>query len=187
MTELFLYDTLPHPTGPISSTLVSIGWGSLVAIVLLVLVPAVRYGRPVAVGQGGPSRSPAGPLRRTRTNPIWRMPGAGAVWETPETMIQERASQATLPMTGRSRGIVVPFRRRRASTCRRPSGAAEAAEKVVPCLIRLYETRDVGLNAHWDRLVRCVEEAWCWRDPDCLAAVADCLAHLRRSVDHDWS
>ena len=41
MTELFLYDTLPHPTGPISSTLVSIGWGSLVAIVLLVLVPAV--------------------------------------------------------------------------------------------------------------------------------------------------
>ena len=42
-------------------------------------------------------------------------------------------------------------------------------------------------RADWDRLVRCVEEAWCWRDPDCLAAVADSLAHLRRSVDHDWS
>jgi len=41
MTETFFYDTLPHPTSPISSTLVTVGWSSLVAIVLLVLVPAV--------------------------------------------------------------------------------------------------------------------------------------------------
>ena len=28
-----------------------------------------------------------------------------------------------------------------------------------------------------------VVEAWCWRDPDCFAALEECLAHLRRSVD----
>jgi hypothetical protein len=32
-----------------------------------------------------------------------------------------------------------------------------------------------------------VEEAWSWRDPDSLAAVENWLAHLRRSVAHDWS
>jgi hypothetical protein len=90
-------------------------------------------------------------------------------------------------MTGRSRGIVVPFRRPRPDTRRMPSGAAETAKKPVPCLIRLYESRDVVLNADWDRLMTLVVEAWCWRDPDCFAAIEDCLAHLRRSVDHDWS
>lgn len=89
-------------------------------------------------------------------------------------------------MVGRSRGIVVAFRRRR-DTCRMPSGTAKTAKQPVSCVIRLYESRDVGLNADWDRLLTVVLEAWCWRDPDCLAAVEDCLTRLRRSVDHDWS
>jgi hypothetical protein len=89
-------------------------------------------------------------------------------------------------MTGRPGGIVVAFGRRRPDTRRMPS-AAETANKTVPCLIRLYESRDAVLNAAWDRFITLVVEAWCWRDPECLAAVEDCLAHLRRSVDRDWS
>jgi hypothetical protein len=102
-------------------------------------------------------------------------------------MVENRASQAPLPMTGRSRGIVVPFRRPRPDTRRMPSGAAETAKKPVPCLVRFYESRDVVLNADWNRLITLVAEAWCWRDPDCVAAIEACLAHLRHSVDHDWS
>jgi hypothetical protein len=55
------------------------------------------------------------------------------------------------------------------------------------CLVRLYERRDLVLNADWDRLITLILDAWCWRDPDCIAAVVDCLARLRRSVDHDWT
>jgi len=99
-------------------------------------------------------------------------------------MVEDRAPQATLPMTARSRGIVVPFRPRRPDARRMPSAAAE---KPVPCLIKLYESDDASLNADWDRFMRLVVEAWCWRDPECFAAVEECLAHLRCSVDHDWS
>jgi hypothetical protein len=98
-------------------------------------------------------------------------------------MVEDRAPQTTLPMPARSRGIVVPFRPRRPDARRMPSGAAT---KPVPCLIKLYESDDAILNADWDRLMTLVVEAWGWRDPDCLAAVEECLAHLRRSVDHDW-
>ena len=52
---------------------------------------------------------------------------------------------------------------------------------------QLYERDDDALNADWDRFMTLVVEAWCWRDPDCFAAVEKCLAHLRRSVDRDWS
>jgi hypothetical protein len=102
-------------------------------------------------------------------------------------MFKDRASQATFPMTGRSRGIVVAFQRRRPDTRRLPSGAAETARKPVTCLVRLYESRDVVLNADWDRLITLAAEAWSWRDADCVAAVEACIAHLRRSVDRDWS
>src|SRR5262249_42800880 len=101
-------------------------------------------------------------------------------------MVEDRAPEVTFPRTARSRAIVVAFRRR-PDTRRMPSGTAEAAKKPARCLIRLYESRDVGINAEWDRLLTFVLQAWCWRDPDCIAAVEDCLAHLRRSVDQDWS
>jgi len=98
-------------------------------------------------------------------------------------MVEDRAPQATLPTTRRSRGIVVTFRPR---PCAHPipSGPAATAKN---CLVRLCERRDVVLNANWDRLIALVLDAWFWRDPDCIAEVVDCLALLRRSVDHDWS
>jgi hypothetical protein len=99
-------------------------------------------------------------------------------------MVEDRAPQAPLPMTARSRGIVVPFRPRRPDARQIPSGAAG---KPAPCLIQLYESGDAILNTDWDRFLTLVVEAWCWRDPDCFAAVEECLAHLRRSVEHDWS
>jgi hypothetical protein len=102
-------------------------------------------------------------------------------------MVKDRAFQTTVPTTGRSRGIVVAFRRRRPDTRRMPGVRAETAKKPVPSLARLYENRDVLLNADWDRLMTLVADAWSRRDPDCVAAIEDCLAHLRRSVDHDWS
>jgi hypothetical protein len=114
------------------------------------------------------------------------MTGARALY-TRGTMVEDRASEVTLPTTGRPRAIVVAFRRRRPDTRRTPSETAETAKKTVPCLIRSYEGPDGVLNGAWDRLITLVVEAWCWRDPDCLAAVEDCLAHLKRSVDQDWS
>jgi hypothetical protein len=98
-------------------------------------------------------------------------------------MVEERASQVTLPVTG----IVIAFRPRRSERRRMRSRAAEIAEHPAPCIIRSYESTDIALNAAWDRLLTLVLEAWCWRDPDCLASVKDCVAELRRAVDHDWS
>ena len=67
------------------------------------------------------------------------------------------------------------------------SGPVVIAKNPAPCIIRLYESRDIALNAAWDRLLALVLEAWSWRDLDCLVSVEDCLADLRCAVDHDWS
>jgi hypothetical protein len=103
-------------------------------------------------------------------------------------MIEDRASETTVPVTGRSRGMVVVFPLRRTDARRRPpSRAAETPRKASPGLVLLDERRDAALNAHWDHFMTLVIEAWCWRDPECFAALEGSLAHLRRAVDHDWS
>src|SRR5262245_59698036 len=104
------------------------------------------------------------------------------------SMAKHRASQATLPVAARSRGVVVAFRGRRPSSAPRiPSEPGGAHETAALYLVRLYESRDAVLNSDWNRLVALIEEAWCWRDPDCIAAIQACLVQLRRSVDQDWS
>jgi len=100
-------------------------------------------------------------------------------------MVEDRAREETLPLTEPPRGVVVAFRPRRPHARGMPGGPVKIAEKAAP-LIQLYEGRDVVLNDAWDSLLTLVLEAWCWRDPDCLAEVEACLAHLRRSVDQDW-
>jgi hypothetical protein len=45
---------------------------------------------------------------------------------------------------------------------------------------------DATLNAEWDGLVAAVMEAWCWRDPDSLAALDARVARLRAGVLKDW-
>jgi len=102
-------------------------------------------------------------------------------------MVEDRASQVTFPVTGRSRGTVVRFPSRRPDVPRNTSPAAETAGKPAHELVLLSERRDAALNAHWDHFMTLVIEAWCWRDPECFAALEESLTHLRRAVDHDWS
>jgi hypothetical protein len=45
---------------------------------------------------------------------------------------------------------------------------------------------DAPLNAEWDRLVRLVEEAWTWRDPETIAALCACVARLGQRSLAEW-
>ena len=52
---------------------------------------------------------------------------------------------------------------------------------------RVAETvRDGVLEAAWNRLAALVAEALSWRDPESLAAVEACVAHLKELVLADW-
>ena len=102
-------------------------------------------------------------------------------------MVEDRASRVTLPMPGRSRGILISFPQRRPDDRRIPGRVGQTAKTPAPGLVSLCERHDDALNAGWDRFMTLVVEAWCWRDPDSFAALKESLAHLRRSVDRDWS
>jgi len=53
---------------------------------------------------------------------------------------------------------------------------------------RVSEPRaDVTLNSEWDRLSRLAEEAWCWRDPESLAALGACVARLGLRSLAEWT
>ena len=85
------------------------------------------------------------------------------------------------PKIGRmdhQRSVVLPFppqdsraRRRRARISAR----------------RLVRRNDVDTNAEWDVLLTRAVQAWCWRDPDSIRVVEQCLARLKASVEADWS
>ena len=52
---------------------------------------------------------------------------------------------------------------------------------------RAIELRvDEALNSEWNRMCRLAEEAWCWRDPESLAALGACVAGLGMQVLADW-
>lgn len=90
-------------------------------------------------------------------------------------------------MAERPRNVVLPFEppaRRRAedAPCRVPARAGSAA----PWLDGLAD-HDQVVNADWDRLVTLTMQAWCWRDPESIAALVACLRRLRDVVDRDWS
>jgi hypothetical protein len=46
---------------------------------------------------------------------------------------------------------------------------------------------DVILNVEWDRLAQLAEEAWCWRDPESLAALGACVARLGLRSLEEWT
>ena len=72
---------------------------------------------------------------------------------------------------------------------RPPDRRREPAQVVAlaPYRRRVVEAeRDRALHAEWDRLAVLVAEASCWRDPDSVAAVEDCVARLKRLVLEDW-
>jgi len=48
------------------------------------------------------------------------------------------------------------------------------------------ERDEARLNAEWDRLLQLAEDAWTWRDPQTVAAVALCLMRLGQRVLEEW-
>ena len=46
---------------------------------------------------------------------------------------------------------------------------------------------DAGHNATWDELLRLVDQAWTWRDPEALNQIEACLLRLAIVVEADWS
>jgi hypothetical protein len=60
--------------------------------------------------------------------------------------------------------------------------------QLAPYRRRLGEAqRDASLNDDWNALAGAVAEAWCWRDPESLAAVEECLARLKAKTLADWT
>jgi hypothetical protein len=56
-----------------------------------------------------------------------------------------------------------------------------------PYLRRLAETQqEACVNAQWDELLVAVADAWCWRDPESVRAVAESLQRVRARVVEDW-
>ncbi len=47
-------------------------------------------------------------------------------------------------------------------------------------------SRDDIVNTEWDHLARLAEDAWCWRDPESLAALGACVARLGLRSLEDW-
>jgi len=46
---------------------------------------------------------------------------------------------------------------------------------------------DDPCNAEWNELLKCVETAWIWRDPESFGRLVSLVARLREHVARDWS
>jgi hypothetical protein len=46
--------------------------------------------------------------------------------------------------------------------------------------------RQAATNTAWDSLGRLADDAWCWRDPEALAALEACVARLQACVREEW-
>jgi hypothetical protein len=79
------------------------------------------------------------------------------------------------------RSVVLPFPTQKSRDRRRKRSAATKSAR------RGVGQTDVDANAEWDVLLTRAVQAWCWRDPDSIRVVEQCLARLKVSVDADWS
>lgn len=41
-------------------------------------------------------------------------------------------------------------------------------------------------DAEWDVLATLLDDAWCWRDPESVAALEACLLRLKARVFDEW-
>jgi len=78
------------------------------------------------------------------------------------------------------RSVVLPFPTRESRARRWRTEVTRSAPRPV-------RPNDVDTNAEWDVLLTRAVQAWCWRDPDSIRVVEQCLARLKRSVKADWS
>ena len=75
------------------------------------------------------------------------------------------------------RPVVLPF----------PTEEGRARRRKTRMSGRPVRQNDVDANAEWDVLLTRAVQAWCWRDPDSIRVVEQCLARLKVSVEADWS
>ena len=87
-------------------------------------------------------------------------------------------------MGDQPRATVFRFPHISRSPCPREAGAAGHGVVVRPWREREVDT---PRNQAWDELVRLVDEAWSWRDPEALGELEACLLRLGIAVEADWS
>jgi hypothetical protein len=89
---------------------------------------------------------------------------------------------------GREPGAtVVPF-----PAGQRVAGPEHPARTGSPAVvIRPWDDRDAdadaGRNESWDELLRLVDQAWAWRDPETLSQIEASLLRLGITIEADWS
>jgi hypothetical protein len=102
-------------------------------------------------------------------------------------MDHHRAPNGASPTTDPEQAVVLPFPTQERRARRRRARAEKAARRRVALLGTLVEPLDVELNAEWDLLLTRAIQAWCWRDPDSIRTVEECLVRIKPSVTRDWS
>ena len=75
------------------------------------------------------------------------------------------------------RPVVLPF----------PTEESRARRRRTRISARPGRQKEPDTNTEWDVLLTRAVQAWCWRDPDSIRVVEQCLARLKIAVDADWS
>lgn len=83
------------------------------------------------------------------------------------------------------RAVVVPF------PAVPPRGGREHGSRLPGqgVVVRPWDQADAdaGPNEAWDQLLRLVDRAWAWRDPETLSQLEECVVRLGILVEADWS
>jgi hypothetical protein len=82
----------------------------------------------------------------------------------------------------RRRALVIPFPQGESPRGREPLHSGPGVLLQFPDL-----SADAPRNAAWDDLLANVQQAWTWRDPDSLTALAVCLLRVARDVMPEWA
>jgi hypothetical protein len=82
------------------------------------------------------------------------------------------------------RARVVPF-----PAGSRPGGPPRAETGRPATVYRPWDEHDPdeGRNGAWNELLRLVDKAWTWRDPETLNEIDACLLRLGLVVEAEWS
>jgi hypothetical protein len=82
------------------------------------------------------------------------------------------------------KGTVVPF-----PGGKRPTAEARPATDEPAAVYRPWDQHDPDAprNGAWDELLRLVDKAWTWRDPETLNEIDACLLRLGLVVEAEWS
>ncbi len=75
----------------------------------------------------------------------------------------------------------------RGTQARMSGDASRPGGIVLPFRRPAHAPSDAVRNDEWDSLVRLAREAWEWRDPESVGALAACLQRLRGYVLREWS